>query len=748
MEGPVARTTAWFALIALVVTAVTSGCDDREPPLAPISTDASTGAFAGSAACGQCHPDQFQAWSESSHAWAMRESTPEAVSGRFDGSEIAWGEDATARHQREGDYLFVELTEPDLPNARYPADYFLGRDQIEQHLVTLPRGRIQALPVGFDTQANEWFDIFEGDAREPADWGHWANVGMTANSECLYCHTTGYDRGYELESDAYDTTWQEISVGCEACHGPGSAHVRAVQSGRGDEVGYAAADHTVIMDTCASCHALRRKIWDEFSPGERFLDHFDPVLINEPDYGVDGSLLGEAYEWGSFIQSRMYREGVTCFDCHQTHSGELREAGNAMCLTCHETEYDTAAHTHHPGEKAGGSCIGCHMPERTFMSRDQRRDHSFSIPDPGLSLELGLRDACTDCHTDQSALWAKQQLESWYSVTPAVTERRRYTQAVAHARLGKPEAIEPLLDCLGKCEDHSRRAAAAKLLAGYAGRSREVVAGLIEHAEDEDPLVRASVMFALAEDGGRHVAARAALQRGVEDELRLVRINAAWGLRFIQLEDAREEIAEPIANALDEWQRSVMVEAEDPETHHALGLFHTARGNAQLAEKAYRHAIELAPGGIPAHYNLAMLLADEDRPAEAIAELDSLLEQEPNFASALFEVGRLRRVQGDTRLAIAAFTECLRSQRDFPGALFELAHAYVEFEQKDLATYVLDAALEHPYSRKEALAALISIHIELDDRAEAKRWAQIASDEFEDLAADPTVEQLLDPPAP
>jgi len=569
---------------------------------------------------------------------------------------------------------------------------------------------------------------------------------MTANSECLYCHTTGYRRGYDLASDGYDTTWHEIGVGCEACHGPGGAHMRAASNDHVDATPYQMPDDPArpgIMDTCAACHALRRKIWDGFMPGDYFLDYFDPVLIDERDYGANGALVGEAYEWGSFVQSLMYRDDVVCSDCHNVHSGKLREHGNALCLSCHDSAYEAAAHTHHDGAGDEAACVDCHMPERTFMGRDRRRDHSFSIPDPGLSLELRLPDACTDCHSEQNQQWAANKLASWYGEKPAATERARLAGVFALARRADTQAVPGLLECLAECKDTSRRGAAAKLLSRFIEHDRAVLPGLLVHARDPDPLVRAAVATALAADAGRHVAARAALQHAAQDELRLVRVNAAWGLRFMDLAGAREDLARPIKHALSEWASSQLVEAEDPETHHALGLFYSARGDSAAAEAAYRQAIALAPGAIPSRHNLAMLLARQGRDSEAIVEFDALLEHEPAFAPALFEVGRLQRKQGEARLAIAAFSECLRVQRDFPGALFELAHAYVEFEQGELAKHVLGAALEQPYSRKEALAALISVSIELGERDEAKYWAKMAVGEFDEFLEDPTVAELV-----
>ena len=370
---------------------------------APFATDG----FVGSERCEQCHAELFTRWQGSAHAGAMRKVEPQTTAASFDGSTIDWGDGAKATFRQTAGGLEVVLDEPETDSVAVAPQISLGRVQIEQHLVAGVRGRLQALPVGYDTRAGQWFDIFVGDPREPGDWGHWLGPAMTANSECLYCHTTGYAKGYDAAADRFDTTWAEMGVGCESCHGPGAEHAAQAEVGTVAAGDYTTPSGSARLDVCASCHALRRVVADGFEPRDRFLDHFEPVLLDEEIYAADGSVRGEAYEWGSFVQSRMHAEGVECGDCHDAHSGALRRTGDTLCLGCHEQRFAGQEHTRHStwttADPPGPGCVDCHMPATTFMARDVRRDHSFSVPDPGLSAELGSPSACDACHADRDS---------------------------------------------------------------------------------------------------------------------------------------------------------------------------------------------------------------------------------------------------------------------------------------------------------------------------------------------------------
>jgi predicted CXXCH cytochrome family protein len=266
---------------------------------------------------------------------------------------------------------------------------------------------------------------------------------VTWNYMCADCHSTDLRRNYDLATDSYRTTWSEIDVSCEACHGPGSDHVAwarspaptpgagdqglvtflAVRSGArwvldrslGTAIRTAPRSSNNEIETCGLCHSRRHEIATSFAYGQPLLDSAVPSLLAEGVYFPDGQIQEEDYEYGSFLQSKMFAMGVTCSNCHDPHSLKLRAPGNQLCAQCHlPARFDTEAHSHHKAGSPGAQCANCHMPARTYMVVDARRDHAIRVPRPDLSLVLGTPNACNTCHADRSVQWAADQVAAWY----------------------------------------------------------------------------------------------------------------------------------------------------------------------------------------------------------------------------------------------------------------------------------------------------------------------------------------------
>src|SRR5262249_29298395 len=169
--------------------------------------------------------------------------------------------------------------------------------------------------------------------------------------------------------------------------------------------------------------------------------------------------LGEVYEYGSFRQSKMYQQGVRCSDCHNPHTGKVREMGNALCTQCHGAPpnprfpaagtkvYDSPAHFFHKPGSPGAQCVNCHMPLKNYMVVHGRRDHSLRIPRPDLTVKIGTPNACNACHKDRPARWATAAVEKWYGHPAGQTPH--YGEAVAAGRAGSPGAESQLIALLG-----------------------------------------------------------------------------------------------------------------------------------------------------------------------------------------------------------------------------------------------------------------------------------------------------------
>jgi predicted CXXCH cytochrome family protein len=646
-----------------------------------------------------------------------------------------------ARPLRDGHTLTIEMSGDGEVAGQHRLTYFLGHNAIEQHLAEFPGGKLQAVPVGFDTQRHEWFDIFAGDPRQPSDWGHWANRGMTANSQCLYCHTTGYHKGYLPDRDEYQSRWAEAGVGCEACHGPGAPHVSARRAGEVDHYDPVRADR--LLDLCASCHALRRERWAGFRPGDRFLDFFEPLLIDGEEYHADGQLRVESYEWGSFLQSEMFRTGVGCTDCHEAHSGNLHAQGNALCLRCHDARLASTHHTHHEPESPGSQCVGCHMPATMYMQRDRRRDHSFPLPDPAATVALGVPNACDSCHRERAPAWAAERVREWFGDGGKREARRRLATAVSQGRRADPASLGLLVDCAASCPNPMWRASAVRLLAGFMDRD-EVLDTLFTANGSSEPLVRAQAAWCLSEKVGTAAnGVRAALLTASRDEIRLVRLNAAWGLRVLTDSQRSAEDQSVAESARNEWLQSMGLLAEHAETHHTVGVYHADRGATDVAEMWYRSALRLAPDSIPPRHNLAMLLAARGDARGAEEHFLRVRALDPRFAPAACGLGAIYGNDERWEEAAKSLQECLKIDPTYRGALYDLAHAYVELGLGDVANVVLEAALGYPDARPEALRALVTVNLALGDREVARRWAREAAATDRALAGDPRVRELL-----
>ena len=265
---------------------------------------------------------------------------------------------------------------------------------------------------------------------------------------CAECHSTGVRKNYDAASDRFATTFAEISVGCEACHGQGSRHVGwarnrkaggrsaklkirrrgssyASTSGAGDLADRCRTGNAIRntlpstlrkeVETCGLCHARRGQFSENWLPGRWLSETHTVSPISRGLYHSDGQMLEEVYNYGAFKQSKMFAAGVTCSDCHGPHSAKLRVSGDGVCLQCHAPDkYAAAAHHRHEGVSPPVACASCHMPARAYMVVDRRHDHSFRIPRPDLSVKFRTPNACNDCHADKSTEWAAAAIERWH----------------------------------------------------------------------------------------------------------------------------------------------------------------------------------------------------------------------------------------------------------------------------------------------------------------------------------------------
>ncbi|MCP4819225.1 MAG: hypothetical protein GY883_08555, partial [Shimia sp.] len=372
-------------------------------PIAALAQGARVPGYVGSQACADCHTDAYANWQTSHHgeAWCMPDAA--VLQGAFAGETFEL-KGMSATFDTVDGLRRVFVREEDGSEATYDLHSVGGTHPLQHLILETEAGRLQSFDVVWDVDQRRWFHLYPDQDLPPQDAFHWSGVYKNWNARCAECHATGFEKNFDFRSKSYASRQAEIGLGCEACHGPGQAHL-AFADGQPvgnwdislDDYGFSAdmSDPQVAMEQCAGCHSRREAFGNGNPlPGTKFADAYNLALLRPGLYHSDGQILDEVYVYGSFLQSKMHQNGVTCANCHTPHSAEPLAEGNAVCTQCHSPAgnpdfptlplavYDTSAHSHHDDSV---ECVSCHMTDRTYMGNDPRRDHSFRVPRPDLT---------------------------------------------------------------------------------------------------------------------------------------------------------------------------------------------------------------------------------------------------------------------------------------------------------------------------------------------------------------------------
>ena len=657
------------ALILLMATALVAW-RALGPTTPAVPAPAAT--FVGAQKCAGCHRQEHERWAESDHARAMQIASERTVLGDFADRRFTQGPVTSTFFRREGRFM-ARTDGPDGKLADFEIKYTFGVTPLQQYLVELPGGRLQALSIAWDARPREsggqrWFHLYPNEKIDFRDELHWTRRQQNWNYMCADCHSTNVRKNYDAAADRYATTWSEINVACEACHGPGSRHVawaEAARPGRGydrsDDKGLAvvlrerrsvqwtidaasgnarrSAPRTTAAElgVCAQCHARRSQISSEYAAGRPFLDHYVPALLTAPLYWPDGQQRDEVYSWGSFLESRMHAAGVTCSDCHEPHGQKLRAPGNQVCAQCHgPAKYDTAAHHFHRPDGRGAACAGCHMPTTRYMLIDPRHDHSLRVPRPDQSVALGVPNACTSCHTDRKPGWAAAKAQSWYGRKAGGYQQ--FAEAFHQAETGASVAIQQLSAIARDASVPGIvRASALARMPADRGRSPAGADAVTRAVGDADPLVRRAALAALELLPPDARIAPAVPLLG--DPVRIVRIEAARVLAGVRPEALSQDTRAVYDRAAADFVASQRANADRPESLTNLGTFFAARRRVADAEREFRAALALDRAFVPAYVNLADLYRAEQREPDVRSVLEEGLKAVPDDAALHYALG-------------------------------------------------------------------------------------------------------------
>jgi len=715
-------------------------------------------AFVGSQACAGCHRAEADLWRSSQHQRAMQHATPESVLGDFhEASFDYYG--VHSRFFRKDEKYLVETDGLDGKLATFEVKYTFGVDPLQQYLVEFPDGRLQALSLAWDSRAKEqggqrWFHLYPNEEIKHDDVLHWTRLNQNWNFMCAECHSTGVRKNYDAAADRFATTWAEISVGCEACHGQGSRHVLWAQKqqswwplGKTDDptrgllvrfderhditwpidprtgngqrrIGPATLRKEV--ETCGLCHARRSELSEDWVPGRPLSDTHRVSALASGLYHADGQMRDEVYNYGSFKQSRMFAAGVTCSDCHEPHSAKLRAAADGVCRQCHSPEkYAAATHHRHEGANPPLACASCHMPARTYMVVDRRHDHSFRVPRPDVSARLGTPNACNDCHADKSAQWSASAIEGWYG--PERKGFQNYAEAFQAAWTDRADAAA-LLGAI----------AANPGIPGFVRAS--ALTGLASHLSpanielarsgfaDPDPMVRLGALDMLAAAPAAQIWPVVAPL--LSDPNRGVRIRAAALLAAVPGASQPPADRENFERAAAEFVAGQRLNADRPEARATLGNFFARRGLATAAEAEYQAGLRLSPHYAPAAINLADLYRQLGRDGDGESVLRAAIAvspQDPGLHHALgLTLTRLKQPEE----ALGEIRRSAELDPDHARYAYVYAVALHSAGQKDEAMRILKKTAVVRPSDRDTLLAIISFARDDGDTRTALDYAR------------------------
>ncbi|MGR3678432.1 MAG: multiheme c-type cytochrome [Paracoccaceae bacterium] len=616
----------------------------------PVVADADkTPEYVGSEVCKDCHLEAYEDWQNSHHALAWTDPASENVIGNFSQTTFDHRGIVTTFSTVDG----IPVIESDGPNGmltQYPVAGVAGIAPLQQYLLETEPGRLQSFDVAWNAEEQKWYHLYPDQDLTSDNGLHWTGPYKNWNARCAECHATGFEKNYSTKDKTYSSTQVEIGVGCEACHGPGEAHLAWTK----DSNIYNAADWTNVgqsgftmdfsqgaeatVQQCASCHSRREPYGDGNPlPGTPFHDAYRLSTLREGLYHADGQILDEVYVYGSFLQSKMYDQGVSCSNCHTPHSATVKADDNSLCTQCHSAsgnpdfptltraDYDTPDHHYHPQDSEGAQCKSCHMIERTYMGIDGRRDHSFRVPRPDLSAKIGTPNTCSDCHQDETARWAAQKIENWYP--DGRHTQPHYGELLHQARLDAGANAQDVLELAFYSEMPGIvRASALDLIVPLASpQIAEIAAPLLA---DPDPVVRVSAI-AIQRSAPDNDAAQRLIPL-LSDPVKSVRIAAArefLGLKIVHLPGS---IRQDLNAAMSEWQTSLALKTDFPETQMVMAGVALTTRQFEAAVSAFRETVDLDPQMIQAWTMIARIHAALGNRPAALETLDAAMAANPD----------------------------------------------------------------------------------------------------------------------
>ncbi|BAX81380.1 tetratricopeptide repeat protein [Labilibaculum antarcticum] len=720
--------------------------------------------YVGRETCVECHLNEYNDWVGSDHDKAMDHANDSTVLGDFKNQSLEYN--GMTHKMYKKDNRFYVLTDGESGKLEeFEIKYVFGYYPLQQYLVEFDRGRLQTLPLTWNSKDSIWYhmstQVYKDEIIEHDNWLHWTNQAQNWNGMCADCHSTNLVKGYDSKTDSYHTTWSEIDVSCEACHGPASKHLewaakadyaRDEHTNFGLVVKTSGIDNKEYVDLCVRCHARRGSLSD-FTHSADIYNHTIPNLPNGENYHIDGQILDEDYVYGSFTQSKMYMRNVKCNDCHNVHSTKRLFEDNRLCTQCHRADdYDTKAHHFHKlkGEEGkaviaddgvkfevgdGAHCINCHMPAQFYMGPDYRNDHSFRVPRPDLTQTLGTPNACNQCHADKSTQWAIDYIDKWHGTS----RKSQYGVAFKEALTGSQKGFDGLVHIYNdEVYPEIIRATAIRLLGmNYQKKSKEILYDALNNFNGH---IRYNALQNVIMDDQKSFNIVLGM---LNDQTKAIRVECATKLNTVSRDQIPAKYNEQFQRAEKEYLEALEYSADFPAGKFNLANFYYNSKQTDKAEEFYKRALEQDPLLHPIKINLAILYNNKGEYEKAEILLKDYLKHIPNdgatmFTYALFLSERKRYDESMTYLLKAS-----KLATGNPRIFYNIAMMY-DFKNnpKDAIKYLKTAININPEDQNYYVA-LLNLHVKYKQTKESKTVAKQILEKFPNINDKANIEAVL-----
>ena len=709
--------------------------------------------FVGGDKCISCHLKEYNLWKGSDHDNAMDIATDSTVLGDFNKIEVSFrGKNHKFYKRDEKFYVYTEG--PDGKMAEFQITHTFGVRPLQQYLIPFDKGKFQCLPIAWDTENEKWFDLagmlYSTEELTPGSYFFWTNQAQNWNGVCAECHSTNLNKTYDIENDSFHTTWSDIDVNCEACHGPGSKHLewaslpessRDYDPNMGLILQTSGTTSRQYIEACAPCHSRRTALGVNDHTSNEYYNNYQPQLITPSLYFKDGQILDEDYVFGSFTQSKMYMHDVKCSDCHDSHSIKLKFEGNALCTQCHRSEeYDTYQHHFHKYKNETGQpvvdkfgkeiavgegalCINCHMPGRYYMGIDFRRDHSFRIPRPDLSIKHNTPNACNDCHADKSFQWSEKYLRKYYG------ERKKFSYAsvLSDGYEQIPNADSELIKMIkNNLYPEIVRATALQYLSSY--HSDDVSATIRQMLDDPEPVIRETAVRVFTSINQEDYIAT--LLPLLNDPSKIVRITAANQLSGLPKTDFTETQFKNLTSGINEYLKTLEYTTDFPSGKYNLGNYYSNQGDLLKAENFYKNAIEEDHLFYPAKSNLALLYYNEGKLADAEKMFMDLIKNHKEYTQGEYYLGLLYAEQKRYLEAVNIMVKATTRKEVNPRIYYNLGLIYQYINKPQKAESSLLKAYSISPTEYDVLYALIDFYTKSGNQKMAMKYTKELNEKF------------------